>query len=557
MQDKTNFLISLLKKKQLTEQELHAIESEIQSADFDPNQQDPSGCTPLMWAAHSGHSCITRILINNKRTRLDIKNENGSTVAYFAAQGGDSSVIEELLDKKLDFISPDKLGNTPLHYLVSKMYDPDSLANVAVIVERLIELGTDVHAKNKDNWSPIHDAIRCMPLEDVKAIFKDPEIQTEAQKCFALRSLSNVFNDDRLLEFVHKQVDQDYTNSGLVPETVNYVKPMLEKFLFETQLNTENQFQPLLDALQTLNGETDINQHSEKLSLILTGYKGHSIYCLIRPMEYPNLNMLLAERGFFADCDANLKANSIASATIFSQDRGAVIKKLLNARESNMEDAAKIIFKEIPEQHTLNGYSALNVKQKIFKRGRCYYENMKTILFAEFIEHFGDLLGRIIYKQFDIYMHEAALQFYINSEANFSDPYRNEIIDICKDIIVNKKIKLEKIKKDYDWSVDKLSNIFLNQTMIFSDYISGIKNTRSISMDLWWIANYLAILNNNSYLYNPDKVENLKSIIHDVVIKIKAGNVDFATQKIQLDEMVNPEHVPHRNLHHKRKRAIL
>ena len=85
---------------------------------------DGWGCTPLMWAAGSGHEGMVKLLLDRKEVNPDSKDKDGKTPLWNAASGGHEGVVKLLLDR--EEVNPkarDNHGRTPLMYAAKRGHD--------------------------------------------------------------------------------------------------------------------------------------------------------------------------------------------------------------------------------------------------------------------------------------------------------------------------------------------------------------------------------------------------------------------------------------------------
>ena len=93
------------------------VETLIEIPNFDINQRDPIGITPLGWAAQNGQEEVVQLLLGQGDVEPDKLNRDGRTPLSYAAQNGHKRVAQLLLG--LGDVKPDKLdgyGRTPLSY---------------------------------------------------------------------------------------------------------------------------------------------------------------------------------------------------------------------------------------------------------------------------------------------------------------------------------------------------------------------------------------------------------------------------------------------------------
>ena len=81
----------------------------------DPAIPDENGNTPLMLAAQNGRAKIARRLIEDKRTKINVRNTHGVAPLHFAVLGGHQDVVQLLLQHSAESdLNEDNQGNSPL-----------------------------------------------------------------------------------------------------------------------------------------------------------------------------------------------------------------------------------------------------------------------------------------------------------------------------------------------------------------------------------------------------------------------------------------------------------
>jgi ankyrin repeat protein len=145
------------------------------------------GATILHWAASSGNIEIVKTLIENGKTAVDIRDRDGQTPLFAAADAGNAAIVEYLARQKADLGAKDNAGMTVLHHaakagqgiviklLGGKDYkdriEPllgvqDSSGNIPLALAvrenrrdaaaQLISLGSPVDAKMADGGTVLH-----------------------------------------------------------------------------------------------------------------------------------------------------------------------------------------------------------------------------------------------------------------------------------------------------------------------------------------------------------------------------------------------------------------
>lgn len=89
------------------------------SRDANPSATTEDGNSVVMWAAWAGGLETTRWAVEEAGADLGLENDNGCSVAHWAASGGDEAVCRYLHSKGVDFAHKNKGGNDPLNHAVA------------------------------------------------------------------------------------------------------------------------------------------------------------------------------------------------------------------------------------------------------------------------------------------------------------------------------------------------------------------------------------------------------------------------------------------------------
>ena len=89
----------------------------IEAGCYDINKEDFSGCTPLSWAARSGHGEAVNFSPVRGELNPDKPDKDGRTPLSCAASAGHEGVVEILLEREeVNPDKPDNNGKTPFSY---------------------------------------------------------------------------------------------------------------------------------------------------------------------------------------------------------------------------------------------------------------------------------------------------------------------------------------------------------------------------------------------------------------------------------------------------------
>jgi len=96
----------------------------INAGDYNVNQQDCIGSTPLGWAAFNGHEGVVEVLLGQKNIDLNRPDKSGNGPLGCAASNGHEGVVKILLgEHEIDPNYQDKNGLTPLGWAAAKGYE--------------------------------------------------------------------------------------------------------------------------------------------------------------------------------------------------------------------------------------------------------------------------------------------------------------------------------------------------------------------------------------------------------------------------------------------------
>jgi len=110
------------------------------------------------WVKEGNEGRLKICLKESPTESLKAKDEEGMTLLHWAADRGNLSIVQFLIDKGCHVNSLDKCGQTPLHYAVSCGHNG--------VVQLLIALGADVTLKDEDGLTSFD-----LAEDDMKTFF--------------------------------------------------------------------------------------------------------------------------------------------------------------------------------------------------------------------------------------------------------------------------------------------------------------------------------------------------------------------------------------------------
>lgn len=131
---------------------------------LDVNKNTEWGYSPLELAVE--YDCVdaASVLLENgvkvETKTDDIKHRGRGTALHFAIKCGSYNMIKFLCEKHKELANiPNFEGDTPLHLLSYKVFEPKLLGNLKAVVSLLAKSGADLNAKNVLGDMPLHIAV--------------------------------------------------------------------------------------------------------------------------------------------------------------------------------------------------------------------------------------------------------------------------------------------------------------------------------------------------------------------------------------------------------------
>ena len=145
-----------------------AVVTSLLSKGVSPNTVDAKGNPMLNLAIKDKSTKVTELLINDKRTDVDLSNKYGETPLMIASIDGDLTLVKTLVLQKKAMVN--HIGWTPLHYACSK-------GNLEV-AQFLVTNGALVDSPSPGNTTPLMMAVQSGNEQLIKLLLdKGADIQ--------------------------------------------------------------------------------------------------------------------------------------------------------------------------------------------------------------------------------------------------------------------------------------------------------------------------------------------------------------------------------------------
>jgi ankyrin repeat protein len=128
-------------------------------AKADPNLKDDRGLTPALATMHGWHTPNGRhmlsLLLDHGANTETPDNIEGKTLLMLAVGWEEKEIVELLLAHKANVDAQNPRGDSPLHFVISSLYQ-DRFETIPAIAELLLSAGADVNLQNKDGKTPLN-----------------------------------------------------------------------------------------------------------------------------------------------------------------------------------------------------------------------------------------------------------------------------------------------------------------------------------------------------------------------------------------------------------------
>jgi cytohesin len=134
----------------------------------DPNVLDKDQCTPLCLAIREDKDDATKMLLSSDRVDINLGGGIYGSPLHMAVVKLNEWLVESLVEKGVEVNVQDCEKNSPLH-LVMTVFSKDQ-EKASQICKMLLMAGADPNAKNDDNWTPLHSAVRKVQEDGVSTL---------------------------------------------------------------------------------------------------------------------------------------------------------------------------------------------------------------------------------------------------------------------------------------------------------------------------------------------------------------------------------------------------
>ncbi|CAC5396492.1 unnamed protein product [Mytilus coruscus] len=147
------------------------------------SKPDNKGLSPLHLACKNRLPSICKLLISNN-ANINMQDNDNKTPLHFACESNNFDIVETLLKNKANINLRDNAGRTPLHVICERCkyltnLRPSAYLDMSVIsintecksiVKSLIDIDTEVNARDNEGESPLHKTCKYEDYELVKTL---------------------------------------------------------------------------------------------------------------------------------------------------------------------------------------------------------------------------------------------------------------------------------------------------------------------------------------------------------------------------------------------------
>lgn len=399
------------------------------------DKTDSTGMTALHYVAINNQVEMAVFLIEHG-ANLNKQNNAGDTPLHLAILAKNEEMISLLLRSNSSRNLKNKLGKTFLHIAAIDMVD-------YTVITKHLAPHVEIDAEDIDHWTPMHVAVMHGNNGMIDFLIKngsriDP-IQFRLYRQFAI-----IFNYTDLYNFLKGQHRPNLQNGGMPQESILIIREMISSFVAK-HLDYQRHFSSLIEALKKYVPVEDysdaLTQPNENMTIMSVASYKHVSYILVeRKLDNHEQSYVinLCDRGVFGITDFQKEAlYPITKFTTTKENYLEVMNNLISiCHTGGYEEFYDFVDRNCEK---LDNSGVYPLRQKRFKNGNCYFENLKSLILYALIKQTDKTEGKEIYKKFDIFMHETILEKYINFS---QDACKEVAVDLCNTFIRTKKSKL-------------------------------------------------------------------------------------------------------------------
>jgi ankyrin repeat protein len=228
-----------------------------------PNQYDPAGWTPLLWASVRGHADVVELLLDNKSHPADTgmaHQKSGALPVHLAGHSGNVKTAEVLLDHQPDHL--DAVWDLNGHAILLQAVFYGHLELTKVLLER----GADTSITTARGLGPMELMAQFQNQTMMEAI-KPYDSSKEAKAAYYKTYLEKIAPDipedqigaqqlsDQLVSIIENGIKKAANDPGAVQATLDAIKDLIEVQKADVnRLGGPLQQPPLIVAITGNNG---------------------------------------------------------------------------------------------------------------------------------------------------------------------------------------------------------------------------------------------------------------------------------------------------------------
>lgn len=175
------------------------------------NHANINGFTPLQGAVSKSHVDVVRLLVQNEKVDVNHKNKRGNTALHIAIQNGNETIIQLLLDAKIDLSIENNKGDTAVYLTTLRHYDQfysivkpfipkepiinavrhfENVETFRQEIQALLDAGTDINTAELDLNTALREALTSGTVDAVNVLLS-----------FDSKELDNIYLFETVVDF--------------------------------------------------------------------------------------------------------------------------------------------------------------------------------------------------------------------------------------------------------------------------------------------------------------------------------------------------------------------